>query len=347
MTPMSNLSGNKWMNMSKSKKWFTPSPEQIENWIKENFDYKVQGAQILINNPDGDQKFHMQISPTLGLVHDFRPNHQQYDGSFLKFVSKFKGISMMAAIAEVCGKGRVISQYQKVIEEEPEIENDDVIALPEGSIPLKGGSGKIWEVAMNYLVNVRKFTKEEVFQANIHHLGTNIVVPYYQYGMIVFWQSRMIVDKKFKFPNGEDKSAGNHLYGFDDVEPCGEAIVVESIFNKLSIGSDAVATGGASLKDGQIKLLRVLNPTSLTLAPDGDDAGIKSITSDFYSLSKYRNDAFIKDLWYCLPPLNSHGWNDWNDMRKDGADTKDYILKNRKKLTLSVLFSGITRSHFR
>lgn len=335
---MSNLSGNKYMQMSKSRKWFNPSPEQVENWIKENFEYKWAGKQIRINNPDGDQKFHLHICPDKAVVHDFRPNHQQHDGSFLKFVSAYKGISIMSAIAEVCGKGRIITQYQRVVEEEPKIENEDVIKLPDGAVPLKGGTGKIWDVVMNYLVNERKLTKEEIYQANLHHLGTNIVAPYYQYGMIVFWQLRMMVDKKFKFPDGSTKSAGDFLFGFDDVEPCGEVISVESIFNKLSIGHDTVATGGAALKDGQIKLLKVLNPTSITFAPDRDEAGIKSLTADFYAISKERKDNLFKDLLYCLPAA---GYNDWNDMRKAGLNVREYIFKNRKKLSLSALFAGI------
>lgn len=310
-----------------------PSPLQIEAWLSKNFEIKIGNEdQIRICNPDGDTDFRLWISKSNAAVHDFRPNHQQYDGSFLKFVAKYKNISFTAAVKEVCGKD-IIKEKHNEIKLDRDISSDE-IKLPSGSISMKDGTGSAHEICMNYLLNTRGLSKESIFKANIHYCGTHIVVPYYQYDMLVYYQMRSIMNKVFKFPNESEtkKKAGDFLWGFDDIEPQSTVIVVESIFNAMSIGRDTVATGGAKLKKGQIKLLSILGPQTIILAPDSDGAGIESISRDYYEL---RNT--FKDLWYVIPPKDV----DWNDMLKAGDNPYEYIVANKKLLNMKVLFDGI------
>jgi len=331
---MVKFNKNKFMAMrERSKgKWIHPTSDQIESWVSRHFDYKLltHKNQIRICNPDGDTKYHLWISTDQALVHDFRPNHQQWDGSFLKFVADYREISFTDAVKEVCGENSIISGYQRAVDSGSISENDDIISLPEGCKPLRKGSGGqplAWKTCMKYLMKKRGLPKESIFKANIHFLGTHIVVPYYQYDMIVFWQMRQVVSKVFTFPPNSSVSAGDFLYGFDDVEPRGEIMITESIFDALSIGSGAVSTGGASLKDGQVRLLKALSPETVILAPDNDEAGIRSIQKDYYSLVK--QSKIVSDIKYCLPLEGK----DWNDMLLDGVNLKNYIRGNAQKIT--------------
>ena len=343
---MYKLNKNKYLLARKQNSGFVqPTPEQIENWLNKNFECKIANDdQIRICNPDGDTEFRLYISRVNAVVHDFRPNHQQFDGSFLKFVSTYKNIMFSEAIKEVCGNSPIISRYS-ASKENDEIQNDDPIKLPEGSILLAKYHGKARDMCMTYLTKVRGFSEDVIFKAKIAACGTSMVVPYYQYDMLVFWQMRSLISKVFRFPDeGEtNKKAGDFLYGFDDIEPCSEVSVVESIYNCLSIKHNSLATGGASLKDGQLKLLRSLNPKSIILAPDRDEAGIKSIQKDYFALNKMRTGDFCKEIYYAIPPLEvaKAGKKDWNDMLKMGYNVYKYINENKKLVTTRLLFDGI------
>jgi DNA primase len=334
---------NKYLQYKNKGKFVKPTPEQIENWLRSNaIDFKSMNEQYRVCNPDGDTKFSMSISKESALVHDFRPNHQDRDGTFIKFVSLYKNISIKEAIDEVCGKN--INFINNKSTKEQEVENDNYIELPKGCKSLRDKTdSKLWSINMSYLINERGLDKDIIYRSNIHYLGTNIVVPYYQYGMIVFYQSRAQMDKKFNFPpvSVTSKRAGDFLYGFDDVEPCSEIIIMESIFNSLSYGAGAVATGGAKLKDGQLNLLRILNPHTVILAPDNDGAGISSVEKDFLALNKMKRGDLFKDIFYCLPPYSKDSQKDWNDMKREGVDVSKYILKNMKKLSVKNIFEGI------
>ncbi len=344
---MVKFNKNKYLAIRKQKTGFVqPTPEQIDLWLSRNFECKeANDDQIRICNPDGDTEFRLYISRVNAVVHDFRPNHQQYDGSFLKFVSKYRNIMFSEAIKEVCGSSPIISRYS-ASKDNDEIQNDDPIKLPEGSILLAKHNGKAKDMCMSYLTKVRGFSEDVIFKAKMAACGTNIVVPYYQYDMLVFWQMRLLISKIFRFPDEKEtnKKAGDFLYGFDDIEPYSEVSVVESIYNSLSIKQNSVATGGASLKDGQIKLLKSLNPKSIILAPDRDEAGIKSIQKDYFALNKIKAGDFCKDgIYYAIPPpeVAKAGKKDWNDMLLMGYDVYKYIKENKKLITARLLFDGI------
>lgn len=336
---MVNLNKNKYLR--KKKKYVQPTPDQMEIWLKRyGIEYKSLPNQFRVCNPDGDTNYSMEVSKDKALVHDFRVSHSQYDGTFLGFVSKYKSINIREAIEDVCGN-KIFYESNNKIEDKNEEEEEKLIELPSGSISLRDkDKSKLWRFNMRYLVNERGLSEEVVYRANIHYLGTQIVVPYYEFGMLVFYQSRRQMDKIFNFPSTQEtnKKAGDFLYGFDDTEPCSDINLVESIFNALSIGSGTMATGGASLKEGQIKLLLSLNPKSITLAPDNDSAGIKSLIKDYMSLRKN-----VDDIYYCLPPYNKNkdDQEDWNDLKKMNIDVAEYINVKKCKISMKTIFQKI------
>lgn len=326
------------------------SGQLIEQWVSRNFpDYKKRshGKQLVINNPfDGDAGRHFWISTTEEInkhnkkgffVHDFRPGRAKFSGSFINFVRKYKNISYFAAIAEVTGGDirtlRDELRSARIKEDkEPEEEHIEIeIKLPTASRQFTDESTPtIRKMALNYLKS-RCVSEETAIKMFLHYTPGTLVFPYIEYGNVVFWQERDIGCKRFNFPN--EQTTGliktNYLYNFDNVEPCDYIIVVESIFNCISVGDNCVATGGATISGRQPQKLKVFNPSLIILAPDNDDAGIKSIRDNFFLLHKDFK------LAYSIPP----GDEDWNDMdQKSGVGiAKNYIENHTFGLTLPVV----------
>lgn len=324
----------------------------IERWVSRHFEYKKrrQGTQIIICNPfDGDSGWHFNISlqpvkskksDKVGYwVHDWRPDKRQWDGSFVKFVSRYKNVSYFEALKEVTGSKFTAqsvlqdlrSQNNKIDEEDQEIEQ--VIAMPEGSKPIGGGDSKMHKMAINYL-NKRTITMDVAKANYIHYNGPSIVFPYIEYGEVVYWQSRSILSKEFLFPEA-DKS--DFIYGFDNVEPNEVIFITESIFDALTVGDNCVATGGADIVGKQFRKIKATNPKTVVLVPDNDSAGISSLR-----LNKNRIEGHLGNIKmaYCLPPRSDNpelkDWNSWDQEMGRGWSRK-YIEKNSKLLSLKDL----------
>lgn len=330
--------------------------DQIENWVAQNFEFKRRshGHQLAICNPfDGDNGFHLWIStqetalkkgPLKGKinfwVHDFRPGG--HNSSFLGFVKKYRKISFSQAVAEVTGHNqkdvrallrglRRKQEAKEVEEEQPAIDDEESIKLPSISAPLwEGTTSKAKEFAINYLYS-RKINNEQIERNKLYYTPTTIVFPYFEYGYVVYWQERSVISKEFNFPNESETGLlkTDYIYGFDDAEPHNDLIVVESIFNKLSVGEDCVASGGAILAGRQLQKIRALNPKNVILAPDNDKAGIISLIKNYFFLKMYFPIA------YSIPPDNM----DWNDMDKNYGvgSARKYIEENTHRMTIPIL----------
>ena len=322
---------------------------QIEAWIARNFEYKRKsnGRQLIISNPfDNDTGRHFWISTEKikskkhgkegYWVHDFRTD--QYNMSFLSFVKRFRRISYFAALAEVTGQQRstlkesLRQSRARDQEQEEEPEQTEYIALPEYSKPIAEGGGKAYELAVNYLNN-RKVTLEQAKEHNIHYTPTTLVFPYIEYGDLVYWQEREMIQKRFNFPDEAKTGLGktDFFYNYDNVEQPGSCIVaVESIFNCINMGDDCLASGGAIIPKGskQEEKIRGMEPRMIVLAPDNDKAGINSLLDNLLVFAK------ICEVGYCLPPT---GVEDWNDLEKrDGhGAARRYILNYSSRLEIS------------
>lgn len=313
------------------------TPDQVESWISRNFQYKKKsgGRQIIINNPfNGDTGYHFWISledrknkhGKVGYwVHDFRTN--QYDGSFVSFVKKYRNISYFAALSEVCGKSNLKDVLRSIKSEpEPEPEIEEYISLPSLS-NLFTVESKAGDLALKYLES-RGVSKERVLELGLYYTPVSIVFPYIEYGSLVYWQERYVIEKRFVFPD-ESKtglSKTDFLYNFDYAEqPHGNIVIVESIFNCISIGDDCVATGGATISsDGkQVAKLEALLPKLVVLAPDNDPAGINSLLDNLLVLKKRLDCSFA----YCIPPKGIKDWNDL-DQRDGSGSSRNYIKDN-------------------
>lgn len=325
-------------------------PEQIIGWTAAHFKYKPSGSkQIRICNPRDpkDRGYNLWISlvpaiPKSGRtkredfwVHDFRPNHQQCDGSFLNFVAKYRNITFRQAIKEVCGITvdlKTLLRDRDGKQEEPE-EHRDLISLPEGSMKF-GEEDPLEELAMRYLRS-RRITRDEAIKHGLCFTINSLIFPYYEFGDLVYWQSRSLMDKSFLFPENTDKS--NYLFGFDFCEPDGEVIITESAVSAILLGDGVVASGGASLNDLALKKLKLLHPERIVLAPDNDVAGLDSLRKNF----KVLNHGFSGRIWQCLPPKEfGKDWGEWAE--KGGKDQlRPYLEANKRKMTIADLVKSV------
>jgi len=314
-----------------SYRLFKPRPEQIEAWVLRHFPdckRRKNGEEININNIDGDTNFHFGINTKKAQCHDWRPGHQSTDGSFIKFVQRYRNISFHEAVKEVCGAD--INLRSLLLDKEPkEEENEAYLSLPDGSTPFsERGKSRLREVSLNYLKS-RGIPESRAIQYNLHFTASGIVFPYYEYEILVYWQSRSIIGKDFLFPLEEKVGVKKtqFVYGFDHVEPLTDVIVVESIFGAFAIGEDTVATGGASMDKAQVRKIRALRPERVILAPDNDEAGRKSLCDNFFKLDPY----FHGKIWFSLPPANvklkGKNIKDWSELgEKFGWDAPKKIL---------------------
>jgi hypothetical protein len=328
------------------------TPGQIENWVARHFEYKRRkgGDELLICNPfvPGDDKYKFNISTVAKQskrskysnywVHDWRPSAQQYNGSFLKFVQRYKGYTFKEAVKDVCGEGVNLRAILDSAKRSPRKEEQTSIVrleLPENAVPITDDKWpKFRAMAINYLES-RGIQYNDAVSFRLHYTPTMIIFPYLEYDDIVYWQGRSFSPaiKDFLFPDQRQTGIGksSFVYGFDNAEPGHTIYISEAIFDALTIGPGGIATGGARLVESQRRKIRALGPSRVVLCPDNDEEGLASIYENWKILSPYY------DVYYVLPP-ETKDWNDWvkkaDDKQAALKDIRAYIAKNVKKLTL-------------
>jgi hypothetical protein len=301
-------------------------------------------------NPWGDSGKHFNVSLVekeihgrRGFwVHDWRPGHQDHDGSFLRFVMAYKKISYIDALRDVCGANVDVREYLRRHETKTDKEDtpeEVVVALPKGAKRISERSDSLARLAaMNYLSS-RCIDDDTSKQYFLHYDSTSIIFPYLEYGMLVYWQSRSLLGKVFEFPPesiGVTKS--EFLYGFDYVEPNEPLIVCEAIIDSINIGPGAVAFGGSRLSTKQVRKIKALNPSCIILAADNDKpdkhgnrAGIMSILKNYELLKHY-----FRRIYYAMP---FDPFKDWNDMAVAGANVRSFIDDSIKSMDLKTIIS--------
>lgn len=305
------------------------TPQQIINWAARNLEYRSRkgGTELILNNPfDGDTGHHFNINTVKGVVHDWRPGHQHFDGPFLRFVQRYKNCSFFEALRDVCGQGvdlRAVLRAPKPeeIEEEPQ---EPSFELPAGAISFrKDGDDMVRQIALQYLAG-RGITEDMAKKNNLHYNVNMIYFPYSEYGVQVYWQGRTIMGKKFEFPIiTADVGKTSFLYGFDNCEPYEPLIVNESIIDSITLGDHATASGGAGMSIKQAKKIRAIGPSMVILAPDRDFEGVMSLQGNLELLKSVM--PHTTEFRFVVPPAP---FKDWNEMWQNNP--RAYVDANLK-----------------
>lgn len=311
------------------------SPQQITNWVGKHLDYKSRknGRELLVNNPfDGDSGWHMNINTTKGLVHDWRPGHQQYDGSFVNFVQRYKKISFYEALRDICGKNvdiRTILQRDEPSIDEPLTDASEIeYTLPPGALSFRNNCDSLaFKIGLQYLES-RGVTLDTAQKFDLHYGGDRIYFPYYEYGIQVYWQARTVIGKIFEFPSADGgQGKTKFLYGFDNAEPNQPLFITESIFNALTLGDGAVASGGADMSQKQFQKIKAINPSIVIFAPDRDEVGIMSAQKNAETLESVIDNMPCK---FVIPPAPHKDWNDmWRELPRKYAETRALLITSQ------------------
>jgi len=312
LTPNKNKTGGKRI-----------SPEKIIAWITKNFDYRVRknGLEYTICDPfDYDTKFRFNINPELGVCNSWHGNEWagpinpitgKRNCSFIKFVRVHKKCSYKEALWDVLGASEDVSDYLRPENRVGafEVKKNVAVAFPDGVSLLADAKDKQAQLLRTWLIS-RGYTEEAIAKHELYSLGMDVYWPYFEFDTLVYWQSRSRFNKRFQFPNAyvyDDKgiivgetegSKGHFLYGFDEVEPASYIIITEAIFDQYTIGTPAVAVGGAVLTANQINKIKLLGPRKgVILAPDNDVAGYKSVLINAKLLQRVGYK-----VWVSYPP---------------------------------------------
>ena len=327
------------------------SEDKIRSWITKHFpDFKARkdGKELLICNPfTDDTGYNFNINPDGGVCHcwtgnewagPINPETNKRNCSFINFVKLYKKCSYQYAISDVLGASVNIGFYLKpenrIIDKQAQ--RKIAVALPDGVEPLTISKDSQVPSLIRWLGS-RGYSEDDIKKYDLHHLGMDVYWPYYEFDTLVYWQSRSRLNKRFNFPsidiydkNGKiigqtDGTKGDFFYGFDDVEFANYIIITEAIFDKHTLGEQALASGGAILTPKQIGKLKILGPKKgIILSPDNDNAGIKSIVTNSQLLQSH---GF--DVYYSLPPnkIENIIVKDWNELLTKCKLTKEQIRK--------------------
>lgn len=308
------------------------TPEQITAWVYAHFEVKPRknGVELRINSPfDDDSGWNFNISTEKARCHDWRgdewagpPNAAgKRNCTFVKFVSKYLNCSAQEAIKSVLSASSdslpVLKRRKATTPSRP-LETP-LVTLPGGSEKLAACADQtLAQPMINWLAS-RGITLSLVEKYDIHYFVSTAIWPYYEYEILVYWQSRQMMDKIFRFPDEQEfgVTKGQFLYNFDNVEPATEVVVTEAIFGAMTLGDQTVATGGADMTPQQIRKVSLLGPRrGIVLAPDNDTAGIKSIIANGQALARHNYRVF-----YSLPPKIEYKKDDkvvftkdWNEL---------------------------------
>lgn len=321
---------------------FSPAPEQIKAFLDKHFEVKPRrnGEQLCIANPfNGDTGKHFGINAKTGMCHDWRGDEwagppDKKTGkrrrTFIHFVQLYLKCDYKSAIAAIvnCHPSPSI-KYELA---EPEVYEAPLVSLPSGSEPIWDSQHRLAANIVSNWLGTRGITDSLIKKYRLHHTGTDAVFPYYEYGVLSYWQTRSPLNKIFKFPDAKiyKLNKTDYLFGMDQSEQSSFIIITEAIIGAITIGSQCVATGGADLSTTQIKKLRTLSPTEIIVAPDNDAAGLNSVIENCRQLT---NAGF--KVRFSLPPALPY--NDDDDRIKYTKDWNELYDKLRPRWSFDAI----------
>lgn len=312
--------------------------EKIIAWIKNNFDFKTRknDTEYLIRDPFRDGSgYKFNINPSHGMCHSWygdewagpiNPQTGKRNCSIVKFVKVYRKCSYREAISELLGTTEGISSYLRpegrINNAEPQRKVE--VALPDGVELLSTSNDKQAKILRSWLES-RGYTLEQIEKGELYYIGMNVYWPYFEFEVLVYWQSRSRMNKRFEFPSVNvydakgnvvgktEGTKGDFFYGFDFAEPASYVIITEAIFDQNTLDKQCLASGGVDLTKNQINKLKILGPRKgIILSPDNDKPGISSIIRNYQML---KHLGF--PIYYSLPPKLEYTENDIKSYTKD------------------------------
>ena len=160
------------------------------------------------------------------------------------------------------------------------------VVLPESYKVLAVGSGKIADIARNYMIrrgfDINKLSLRGIGYCTKGEYKYRIVIPYYQQNKLIYYTTRQFINlgSKFKNPSVEEFGVGKStlIYNIDCLAIYDKVRMVESATNALTLGDNALGIGGKALSNYQLSVV-VRSPVKkveIILDPDAYNYALKA-----------------------------------------------------------------------
>lgn len=284
-------------------------------------EYVSSGYIQICNEFVGDRKFHLGLGYKTQTYKCFKTGEA---GRLPKIIFKLLELHKVKLkdidISPTRGSWEEDENRTQTTENKELIKN---VELPQSCHKIETNSKSIAnQIYKNYL-NKRNINDELINRYNLFYNVTDniyknrVIIPYYDKDKIVFWTARAIdkkADKKYLYPLNAHKS--EFVYNLDKNVNKKQLIICEGQFNAMVL--DAVAVGGSSISQKQIKLLTNCKAEKIIVAFDQDEPGIKGSIDSCKKLSNY-----FKNIYYFkLKEQTKEDFCDW------GAQKSFELIEN-------------------
>jgi len=154
------------------------------------------------------------------------------------------------------------------------------------------------KIVLNF-VNKRGFNPEILFQEKELYYGTHLgdfkfrlIIPIYQEKTLVTYIGRDVTGKSSIPYLALDETLSVYptkelLYGYDEITPGSNMVVIEGAFDQWKLGKGSVATFGSAWTMIQITLLRYLSPRKVIVLYDSEE------------IAQQQAKKLCNQIWFC------------------------------------------------
>ena len=272
-----------------------------------------------------DKKYHLGICYNEKQCYNCFKTNQS--GTIIKFIIKLLG-KYNLKLKDIKDELDITNEKQENKPKPKPIQLNN-IQLPNNSYKIDINSNKTANSIFKNYLNKRNITDDLIQKYQIYlNIGNpkynnRVIIPYIQNNEIIFWVARDITQKsslKYLYPPEGKKS--DFVFNLENNLCKDQLIICEGQFNAMIL--DAVAVGGASISDSQLKQLLSTQAKTIIIAFDQDLAGI---TGSIKGCEKLRKHFTVK--YFRLNKPTDEDFCDWGkeksiSLLNDANNIRDY-----------------------
>jgi DNA primase len=310
--------------------------EAIENWVKDNFEYKEVGKDLNINSIFGqDKKFRLGINAEKGVFNCFKTGES---GIFWKLVCDYYDCDQDEA-------EKIMREYltpelmrnnteKKVIEKEVRNLNEDTKYLKSFNDEDIGIAGK---KILNYTLT--RIPKENIDKYKLMYcyggrFADRLIIPFFENSSMVYFIARSIIkNDKVRYLNPKaDKT--EIVFNIDNIKD--RVYIFEGVIDAITL-SNGVGTAllGATIGKRQCQKIIDTEVKEVVFVPDNDEAGKNNL---FKNIDTFKNcipfGRDIKIFIYLMrgaKDLNEQYQRTGNSIIED-RDLYEYTSNNKLRI---------------
>ena len=193
-----------------------------------------------------------------------------------------------------------------------------IMHLPKDSHPISPhGISLLNKMAWKYLEQ-RFHNPFDIYRKyNLHYCSSgqyfgHIIIPVYEWGELVWYQGRVFFprnkDPKYMSPSSTTKP----VFNIDTKEK--DVILVEGVFDAMTLGDSALCPFGSSLSRRQLSMIREREFDSITIYFDNDYSGINGAIQAAKNFQSYTKQVMM--VYGLEEDPNSLGKRAWEEIQK-------------------------------